>query len=108
LDVACSYSSLEHDGLGRYGDILNPIGDLQSMAKMLSIIKPGGLFFVGFPMGLDGLRFNLHRYYGVIRLPHLLAGWKLVEIFYVKLPQQTEHNQPVIVLQNMNGCSNNE
>ncbi len=106
FDVACSYSSLEHDGLGRYGDILNPIGDLQSMAKMLSIIKPGGLVFLGLPMGLDGLHFNLHRYYGVIRLPYLLAGWKLVEIVYVSLPQKLEHNQPVLVLQNMNGCSN--
>ncbi|CAI5505843.1 unnamed protein product [Closterium sp. Naga37s-1] len=33
FDVAVSFSSLEHDGLGRYGDPINPFGDLQRMQK---------------------------------------------------------------------------
>ena len=43
FDAAFSISSFEHDGLGRYGDPLNPEGDLQAMRKMKSTVKPGGL-----------------------------------------------------------------
>ncbi|CAI7911867.1 unnamed protein product [Closterium sp. NIES-54] len=33
-DAAVSFSSLEHDGLGRYGDPINPNGDLERMKKV--------------------------------------------------------------------------
>lgn len=31
FDAIVSFSGLEHDGLGRYGDPLNPYGDLSAM-----------------------------------------------------------------------------
>jgi hypothetical protein len=31
-DFAATFSSLEHSGLGRYGDALNPFGDLEVIA----------------------------------------------------------------------------
>ena len=33
FDIMVSFSSLEHSGLGRYGDELNPWGDLIAMAR---------------------------------------------------------------------------
>ena len=33
FDAMVSFSSLEHSGLGSYGDGLNPYGDLMEMAK---------------------------------------------------------------------------
>ena len=33
FDAVLSFSSLEHSGLGRYGDPLDPFGDLIEMAK---------------------------------------------------------------------------
>ncbi len=33
FDIMVSFSSLEHSGLGRYGDELNPWGDLITMAR---------------------------------------------------------------------------
>eukprot|EP00474_Spongospora_subterranea_P000021 CRZ00479.1 hypothetical protein [Spongospora subterranea] len=74
FDYGISFSSLEHDGLGRYGDILNPIGDLQSLAKALSYIKPGGFFFLGLMNGDDEIVFNAHRIYGKLRMPKIMAG----------------------------------
>ena len=107
FDFGISYSSLEHDGLGSYGDILNPIGDLQSMAKMTSVIKPGGLFFLGVPTGAqDILEFNAHRIYGPVRLPKLVAGWKLIDIIHNN--EFGRFSQHVIVIQNQNGCNNIE
>ncbi|CAI5524228.1 unnamed protein product [Closterium sp. Naga37s-1] len=105
FDVVASYSSLEHDGLGRYGDPLNPDGDLQRMAKIRGLLKPGGLFFLGLPVGNDTLVFNAHRVYGPIRMPLLLDGWKLLDVFGVSsLEAAYRENlnaaiiQPVMVL----------
>jgi Caenorhabditis protein of unknown function, DUF268 len=107
FDFGISFSSLEHDGLGRYGDVLNPIGDLQSMAKLLTVIKPGGLFFVGVPTAPeDLLAFNAHRVYGPIRTPKFLAGWSYIDMIYSHPPNQGGYTQDLFVLQNLNGCSN--
>ncbi len=40
-DAVVSYSSVEHSGLGRYGDALNPWGDIIAMARMWCVLKPG-------------------------------------------------------------------
>ncbi len=34
FDVMITFSSVEHSGLGRYGDILNPWGDLITLAQV--------------------------------------------------------------------------
>ena len=34
VDLIVSYSSLEHSGLGRYGDALNPDGDKDAVAQV--------------------------------------------------------------------------
>ncbi len=111
FDFGMSFSSLEHDGLGRYGDVVNPIGDLQSMAKMLSVIKPGGLVFIAIPTGdgADGLVWNAHRIYGRHRLEKLFAGWKLIDVIGRGSPEWTGNprqgfTQHLWVLQNLNGC----
>lgn len=39
-DAVISYSSIEHSGLGRYGDPLNPNGDLHATSVIRSKIKP--------------------------------------------------------------------
>lgn len=79
FDVAFSISSFDHDGLGRYGDPLNPVGDLEAMDFARALLKPGGLLFLTVPVGPDVTVFNLHRRYGRVRLPLLLRGWEEVE-----------------------------
>lgn len=77
FDFVFSMSSLDHDGLGRYGDPLNPDGDIEAMGRIRSLLKPGGLMFVTVPVGPDVVVFNLHRRYGPVRLPLLLEGWEV-------------------------------
>ena len=110
FDFAFSYSSLEHDGLGRYGDVLNPIGDLQSMARMLSAVKPGGFMFFGVPCCEDALYWNAHRVYGPVRYSEMFAGWRTLG----SAPRDAMDGprgkrgdwvfQPVWALQNRRGC----
>lgn len=77
FDFIISPSAFDHDGLGRYGDPLNPNGDILAMQQMQRLLKPDmGILFLTVPIGPDVLVFNLHRRYGPIRLPILLAHWQ--------------------------------
>jgi FkbM family methyltransferase len=102
FDAAFSISTFEHDGLGRYGDPLNPYGDIEAMAKMKSVVKPSGLLFLAVPLGADTVVWNSHRVYGSLRLPKLLSQWRVLDIFprRISCPKASEHFQPLFVLKN--------
>ena len=72
FDAIFSYSSIEHSGLGRYGDPLDPWGDLKTVHQMRRTLCRGGLLFLGVPIGKDALVWNAHRIYGPLRLEHIL------------------------------------
>lgn len=67
-DAIFSYSSIEHSGLGRYGDKLDPYGDFKSLLNIRESLKYGGLLYLGIPVGKDSVVFNAHRVYGYHRL----------------------------------------
>ena len=105
-DAIFSYSSIEHAGLGRYGDPLNPNGDIETMEHIYRTLKPGGLCVVGFPVGRDAVVWNAHRIYGEKRLPLIYLS-KFKELEWVGLEKnyiytcslQNNGPNPVIVLQ---------
>lgn len=104
FDAVVSISSYEHDGLGRYGDPLNPNGDLEAMHNLKKIVKPGGLLYLAVPVGRDKIFFNLHRVYGKFRLPLLLKEWEVVEMYgaqpsFLEIDNPGDY-QPVFVLRN--------
>ena len=106
FDVAISISSFEHDGLGRYGDPLNPIGDLRAMTEMKKILKKDGILFLAVPVGLDKVVWNAHRIYGNVRFPMLTEGWKLEgcvgmeESFMARDTGVGGVYQPIVLLRN--------
>lgn len=81
FDFAASFSSIEHSGLGRYGDPLDPIGDLREMLKIKCILKKGGLLFLAFPLGTDAIQYNAHRIYGPVRLAMMFYGFEWLDTF---------------------------
>jgi hypothetical protein len=103
FDVALSISSFEHDGLGAYGDPLDPDGDLKAMRKMREILKPGGILLLAVPTGMDRLVFNEVRIYGRIRLPLLLEGWEQIDSagWYDGVLDANGDRQPVLALRDM-------
>jgi hypothetical protein len=103
FDAAWSISSFEHDGLGMYGDPLDPNGDLKTMQKMKRLVKPGGLLFLSVPVGKDRVFFNNHRIYGRFRLERLHEGWKLLKAFGMRAEdlEGPGHLQPLFILQNI-------
>ena len=80
FDAIITFSSVEHSGLGRYGDVLNPWGDVLEIARAHCVCKTGGSLIIGVPTSdtNDMLVFNAHRVYGKIRWPYLATNWEQV------------------------------
>lgn len=103
FDAIISISSFEHEGLGRYGDPMNPNGDLLAMENASKMLKDDGILFLAVPVGKDCLVWNLHRVYGHLRLKKLLSGWRIIKYYgftsedLYKDASVTVH-QPIFVL----------
>lgn len=54
---------VEHVGLGRYGDPLDPDGDLKAMRELQRVVAPSGSLLFVTPVGQPCIRFNAHRIY---------------------------------------------
>lgn len=78
FDAVVTFSSVEHSGLGRFGDMLNPWGDIITIARAWCVTKDNGSLTIGVPYDYDNeyLRFNADRFYGKVRYPYLTTNWK--------------------------------
>ena len=81
FDACISVSSIEHSGLGRYGDNIDSMGDIKAMIDIKNILKKDGLLFLSVPIGEDRVMWNAHRVYGKIRLELLLDGWECIDTY---------------------------
>jgi SAM-dependent methyltransferase len=54
---------VEHVGLGRYGDKLDPDGDLKAISELKRVLAPGGSLLFVVPIGKPKIMFNAHRIY---------------------------------------------
>lgn len=52
---------LEHVGLGRYGDPINPMGSCLAAAELQRVLSLGGRLFLSVPVGRERVCFNAHR-----------------------------------------------
>lgn len=52
---------IEHVGLGRYGDPLDPSGSRRAAEDLARVVTPGGRLFVSTPVGQERVCFNAHR-----------------------------------------------
>jgi hypothetical protein len=58
--LSCLHA-LEHFGLGRYGDSIDPNGHLKGFYNLSKMLQSGGTLYVSFPIGKPGVHFNAHR-----------------------------------------------
>ena len=52
---------IEHIGLGRYGDVLDPLGSRKAAAELCRVLADGGRLLVSVPVGRERIQFNAHR-----------------------------------------------
>jgi SAM-dependent methyltransferase len=70
---------LEHIGLGRYGDPVNPQADREAAAELQRVLAPGGWLLFGTPVGRERLCFDAHRVYDPATIEKMFSPLRLVE-----------------------------
>src|SRR4029079_19803272 len=60
--LSCMHT-VEHVGLGRYGDPIDPAGDLKAMLDLNRVLARGGNLLFVVPTGRPRVVFNAHRIY---------------------------------------------
>ena len=79
--LSCLHT-IEHFGLGRYGDPINFDGHVIGLQNMTRMVRPGGTFYLSTPIGRDQrIEFNAHRVFSLPYLREKLADDFAVESF---------------------------
>lgn len=81
--LSCLHT-IEHFGLGRYGDPLDPDGWRLGWANMVRMVKPGGTIYLSTMIGPQHLQFDAHRVFSIPTLLELVAPTcDVLELAYV-------------------------
>ena len=76
--LSCMHT-IEHIGLGRYGDPLDPKGDLKAISELLRVLAKGGDLLFVVPIGKPKVMFNAHRIYSWAQVMEYFNSLKLLE-----------------------------
>lgn len=74
--LSCLHA-LEHFGLGRYGDPIDPYGPESGLKNMAALLKSGGTFYLSVPIGIERVEFNANRIFDPRKLVALAAHQSL-------------------------------
>lgn len=80
--LSCMHT-IEHIGLGRYGDKIDPDGDLKAISELQRVIKKGGNLLLVTPVGKPRILFNAHRIYSFQLILDLFDNFILKEFSLV-------------------------
>jgi hypothetical protein len=83
--LSCMHT-VEHIGLGRYGDPLDPEGDLRAMRELSRVVAVDGSLLFVVPIGKPMVRFNGHRIYSFAQIVHSFPGMSLEDFSLVQDP----------------------
>jgi len=97
--LSCLHA-LEHFGLGRYGDPIDPSGHEKGLKSMLQMLAPGGRFYFSVPIGPERVDFNAHRVFNIQTVLRLCNMLRLINFAYIDDSGELHHVQDLkIVLQ---------
>lgn len=91
LSLSCMHT-VEHIGLGRYGDPLDYDGDIKAMAELRRVVAVGGSLLFVVPMGLPKIEFNAHRIYSLEQVKSYFPEFEIKEFSFIK-----EHDGGLVV-----------
>ena len=60
---------IEHIGLGRYGDPIDPLGTAKAAAELERVLRPNGRLLLTTPVGRERVQFNAHRIFAPATIP---------------------------------------
>jgi len=78
VESISSLHAIEHFGLGRYGDRVDPDGWRKALLALQRVLGPGGRLYLSVPVGRERLCFNAHRIFSPMRVLDAVSNLELV------------------------------
>lgn len=100
--LSCLHA-LEHFGLGRYGDPIDPKGFEHGFANMATLLKDNGIFYLSVPIGIARVEFNAHRVFDPSVILNLAAqnSLKLTGLTVIEptgIVRESEHDEKQLLI----------
>lgn len=93
LESLSALCSLEHFGLGRYGDKIDPDSCFKAFKAIQRVMSPGGKFYLSVPVAKhDRLEFNAHRVFSPSTIIAEFSQMTLKEFKIQKVSGKTIYN----------------
>lgn len=105
--ISCMHT-IEHIGLGRYGDPFDSEGDILAINELKRVVAPGGSILFVTPVGKPKIEFNAHRIYSYEQIAEYFKGFELKE--FSLIPEHAKnggiiaHADPKLVQQEKYAC----
>lgn len=85
---------VEHIGLGRYGDPIDPAGDLKAISELKRVLAPGGYLLFVVPVGKPKIQYNAHRIYSYDQIKNYFNDLQLEE--FSLIPDDCKDHKGII------------
>lgn len=106
IESLSSLHTLEHIGLGRYGDKIDAFGDVKAAQELVRVLAPGGQLLMAVPVGVPRLIYNTGRVYSYEMVLDMFQPLKVKQFsLWTDYPQEfiTDAN-PELVKDCEGGC----
>lgn len=81
--ISCLHT-IEHIGMGRYGDKLDPEGHIKAVRELTRVLSPGGKLLIVLPMSENpGVFFNAHRFLSMRMVEDMFSELVPVSRIYI-------------------------
>lgn len=94
--------AVEHFGLGRYGDPVDPDACFKAMRSFARVLKPGGRLYFSVPIGRERLEFNAQRVFSPLTILEVFKDLKLVSFAAVNDKGEMDDQSPPEAFVNAN------
>lgn len=96
--------SLEHFGLGRYGDQIDPNACFEAFDAIQRVLVEGGYAYISVPIGRERIEFNAHRIFCPRTIVTCFNQMELIEFSVA----QIDEDMPIIYNADLDGYNNVE
>lgn len=79
FDVVIAVSVVEHIGVGRYGDVVDPDGDIKVMKYLKRWLKPDGVLYMDVPYRPEGPSTDFRQYNEADLQARVIQDWKVID-----------------------------
>lgn len=82
---------IEHVGLGRYGDPVDPEGFAKGAEELTRVLAPGGTLLLATPVGRERVCFDAHRVFDPSTILEAFAGLRLADFSLIDDANRLHH-----------------